>query len=196
MLTRRLSNLHLGKIIRGAKERTLSSEGIVYARKVNPRESCKLHKRFHRWHSCKTLLPIPSGDSAVCMCTRACARYNTCNDSALFPSAFPADFRCAVAHSCSRTPRFLLLISVANATRSSRALARCQSTIPRSHFRSRSGNEAKSILISFLFESLPLNLIHFFSYVLLLESMIDRSMERAFFFESSKNGYLIRVLEI
>lgn len=121
---------------------------------------------------------------------------HTCNDSALFPSAFPADFRCAVAHSCSRTPRFLLLISVANATRSSRALARCQSTIPRSHFRSRSGNEAKSILISFLFESLPLNLIHFFSYVLLLESMIDRSMERAFFFESSKNGYLIRVLEI
>lgn len=77
VVNERLSNLHLGKIIRGAKERTLSSEGIVYARKVNPRESCKLHKRFHRWHSCKTLLPIPSGDSAVCMCTRARARVTT-----------------------------------------------------------------------------------------------------------------------
>lgn len=68
---------------------------------------------------------------------------------------------------------------MANATRSSRALARCQSTIPRSHFRSRSGNEAKSIVICFLFGFPPSDFIYFFlTFHFWNQRLIDRTGQK------------------
>lgn len=114
---------------------------------------------------------IPSGDSAVCARPRVTTPVRL---RILFPSPPISD---APLHTVARALLgFLLLISVANAKRSSRALARCQSTIPRSHFRSRSGNEAKSIVIPdicFLF-GFPPSFYIFFSCALhsFLESII------------------------